>query len=62
MKKKSKQVYGSSGSWNRQLESIWSKLKGAMTLTARTEMMKQGFVALKSGDWEEYKKHLSEKK
>ena len=26
-----------------------------MTLTARTEMMKQGFFAMKSGEWEKYK-------
>ena len=36
-KKKCKQEYGVSGSWNRQQESTWSKLKAAMTLTVRTE-------------------------
>ena len=36
-RKKGKQEYGVSGSWNRQPESTWSKLNAAMTLTARTE-------------------------
>ena len=36
-KKKGKQEYRVSGSWNRQPESTWSTLNDAMTLTARTE-------------------------
>ena len=36
-KKKGKQEYRVSGSWNRQPESTWSKFNAAMTLTARTE-------------------------
>ena len=50
-KKKGKQEYGVSGSWNCQLKSTWSKLKCCALIDA--QMMKQGFVAMKSGDWEE---------
>ena len=37
LKKKSRQEHKVTGSWNHQPEKTWSKLKAAMTLTARKE-------------------------
>ena len=54
-KKKGKQEYRVSGSWNRQPESTCSKVKCCNNADCTHRMIKQGFIALKRGDWEEYK-------
>ena len=50
------------GQW--QLESLARKYLEQVKCCNDTDcthrMMKQGFVALKGGDWEDYKKHLQE--
>ena len=40
---------------NRQLENTWSKLKSCNDTDCTHRMNKKGFIALKSGYWEEYK-------